>query len=64
MHVNFDGLRISIAESYNQLVRTATRGQHDVLSEMRCQIGGLLACHDPDDPNINAVHDKITLLES
>ena len=64
MKVAFDNLRISIAQCYNDLTRTKlTMDQRGILEGMRSLIGGLLACHDPNDPDINAVHDRIELEE-
>ncbi len=64
MKVDFDNLRISIAQCYNDLTETKLNSeQRNLLEAMRCLIGGLLACHDPNDPDINAVHERIELQE-
>ena len=65
MNVCFDGLRTHIAQSFNQLCDTELSNiQREILSQMRSELGGLLACYDPNCPDdMHDLSEKITLTD-
>ena len=64
MKVDFDNLRISIVEVFNELAETSlTEDQFAPMRQMRSLLGGLLACHDPEDSAVNNLSDKVVLHE-
>ena len=65
MNVCFDGLRTHIAQSFNALCRTELSSmQKAILSDMRGEIGGLLACYDPDcSDDMNDLSEKVVLAD-
>ena len=64
MKVSFDGLRINLAESFNEMVRTLNgtdlrQSQMDSIENLRGMIGGLLCIYDGE--NITDLSDKVKL---
>jgi hypothetical protein len=76
MKASFDGARINLARSFNEVVRVvegnddgglnpgAMRELREALWDLRANVGGMLCLYDPDcEDDINMLADKITLLE-
>ena len=60
MKVDFDNLRRGIAMDFNDLAAIPHTGNElRSLQDLRSGIAGLLACHDPEDDEINVVEMKL-----